>query len=51
LQEEFQKIGKRKITEIKADVQSRIPNVGGAEIVVSDPTGGGQEMAAVWAAW
>lgn len=42
LQEEFQKIGKRKITEIKADVQSRIPNVGGAEIVVSDPTGGGQ---------
>lgn len=42
LQENFQKIGKRKISEIKADVQSRIPNVGGAEIMVADATGGGQ---------
>lgn len=42
LQENFQKIGKRKISEIKADVQSRIPNVGGAEIYVGDATGGRQ---------
>lgn len=42
LQEEFQKIGKRKISEIKSDVQSRIPEVGGAEIYVADATGGGQ---------
>ncbi len=42
LQEEFQKIAKRKISEIKADVQSRIPDVGGAEIVVADASGGGQ---------
>ena len=45
LQENFQKIGKRKISEIKADVQSRIPNVGGAEIIVADATGGGQSNA------
>lgn len=42
LQEDFGKIGKRTISEIKADVQSKIPNVGGAQIVVSDATGGGQ---------
>ena len=42
LKEDFQKIEKRTISEIKADVQSRIPNVGGAQIVVSDATGGGQ---------
>ncbi|MDR2775178.1 MAG: efflux RND transporter permease subunit [Tannerella sp.] len=40
LQEDYQKIGKRKITEIKADVQSKMPNVEGAEISVSDATGG-----------
>lgn len=42
LQEDFQKIGKRKIADIKADVQSKIPNVGSAEIFVADATGGGQ---------
>lgn len=42
LHEDFQKIGKRGISDIKADVQSRIPNVGGAEIFVADATGGGQ---------
>ena len=42
LKEDFQKIEKRTISEIKADVQSRIPNVGGAQIIVSDATGGGQ---------
>ena len=42
LQENFQKIGKRSISEIKADVQSRIPDVGGAEIIVADATGGEQ---------
>lgn len=42
LQENFQKIGKRKISDIKADVQARIPNVGGAEIYVADATGGRQ---------
>lgn len=42
LQENFQKIGKRKIAEIKADVQARIPDVGGAEIYVGDATGGRQ---------
>ena len=42
LQEDFQKIGKRKISDIKADVQSRIPNVGGAEIYVGNATGGRQ---------
>ncbi len=45
LQENFQKIGKRKISDIKADVQSKIPNVGGAEIHVADATGGGQSSA------
>lgn len=45
LQEDFQKIGKRTISEIKADVQTRTPNIGGAEIVVSDATGGGQSNA------
>ena len=45
LQEDFRKIEKRTIPEIKADVQSRIPNVGGVQIVVSDATGGGQSNA------
>lgn len=42
LQEDFQKIGDRGITDIKADVQSLLPNVGGAEIRVADATGGAQ---------
>ncbi|MDR1523828.1 MAG: efflux RND transporter permease subunit [Tannerella sp.] len=40
LQENYQEIGKRKISEIKADVQSKMPNMEGAEISVSDATGG-----------
>lgn len=42
LQENFQKIDKRTVSEIKADVQARIPNLGGGEIFVADATGGGQ---------
>ena len=42
LQENFQKIGKRGISDIKADVQTKIPNIGGGEIFVADATGGGQ---------
>jgi multidrug efflux pump subunit AcrB/ABC-type multidrug transport system ATPase subunit len=45
LQENFQKIGKRKISDIKADVQSKIPNIGGAEIYVADAAGGGRNDA------
>ncbi len=40
LQEDYQKIGKRKLAEIKSDVQSKMPDVDGAEISVSDATGG-----------
>ncbi|MDR1223597.1 MAG: efflux RND transporter permease subunit [Tannerella sp.] len=40
LQEDYQKIGKRKLSGIKSDVQSKMPNVEGAEISVSDATGG-----------
>ncbi len=40
LQENYQKIGKRSISEIKSDVQSKMPDVEGAEISVSDATGG-----------
>lgn len=41
LQEDFQKIGKRKITDIKADVQGKVSNISGAEVFVSDAMGGG----------
>lgn len=47
LQEDYQKIGKRKITEIKSEVQALLPNVGGANIYVSDATGGGQSGGAL----
>jgi multidrug efflux pump subunit AcrB/ABC-type multidrug transport system ATPase subunit len=40
LQEDYRKIGKRKLAEIKSDVQAKMPNVEGAEISVSDATGG-----------
>lgn len=40
LQEDYQKIGKRKIAEIKSDVQGKMPNLEGAEISVSDAMGG-----------
>jgi multidrug efflux pump subunit AcrB/ABC-type multidrug transport system ATPase subunit len=49
LQENFQKIGKRKIPDIKADVQSKIPTVtpiaGSAEITVASAAGGGRNDA------
>jgi multidrug efflux pump subunit AcrB/ABC-type multidrug transport system ATPase subunit len=40
LQEDYEKIGKRKISEIKADVQSKMPDVEGTEISLSDVMGG-----------
>lgn len=40
LKEDYQKIGKRKIADIKADVQRLLTNINGAEISVSDATGG-----------
>ena len=47
LQKDYQKIGKRKITDIKSDVQSKVSNINGAEIYVSDAMGGGQENSAL----
>jgi multidrug efflux pump subunit AcrB/ABC-type multidrug transport system ATPase subunit len=40
LQEDFQKISDRKIAEIKADIQSRMPRIPGTQITVSDAMGG-----------
>lgn len=42
LQEDYQKIAKRKIADIKSDVQGKVSNINGAEIYVSDPMGGGE---------
>lgn len=36
LQEDYTKIAKRKIADIKADVQTKVANINGAEIYVSD---------------
>lgn len=47
LQKDYQKIGKRKIADIKSDVQSKVSNINGAEIYVSDAMGGGQENSAL----
>jgi multidrug efflux pump subunit AcrB/ABC-type multidrug transport system ATPase subunit len=47
LQEDYQKVGKRKISEIKADVQTRMPQIDGAEIVVSDAMGGQNQNSAM----
>lgn len=41
LQEDYQKIGKRKIADIKADVQAKVSDINGAEVYVSDAMGGG----------
>lgn len=41
LKEDYQKIGKRKIADIKADVQAKVSNINGAEVYVSDAMGGG----------
>jgi len=40
LKEDYQKIGKRKIADIKADVQRLLSNINGAEISVSEAAGG-----------
>jgi multidrug efflux pump subunit AcrB/ABC-type multidrug transport system ATPase subunit len=40
LQENYRRIGKRNLAEIKSDVQSKMPDVEGAEISVSDAMGG-----------
>jgi len=40
LEKDYQKIGKRKISEIKDDIQSRMPRVDGTEIRVSDAISG-----------
>ena len=41
LKKDFQKVSKRKISDIKADVQSKVSNINGAEVYVSDAMGGG----------
>lgn len=41
LKKDFQKTSKRKISDIKADVQSKVSNINGAEVYVSDAMGGG----------
>ena len=40
LEKDFKKIGKRDISEIKADIQSKLPRMDGTEIRVSDAIGG-----------
>jgi multidrug efflux pump subunit AcrB/ABC-type multidrug transport system ATPase subunit len=40
LKKDFQKIGKRKIADIKADVQQRLGNINEAEISLSESSGG-----------
>ena len=47
LQEDYTKIAKRKIADIKADVQTKVANINGAEIYVSDAMGGGGENSAL----
>lgn len=41
LQEDYEKISKRKIADIKAEVQRLLSNINGAEISVSEPMSGG----------
>ncbi len=47
LKEDFLKDGKRKIADIKSDVQSKVSNINGAEIYVSDAMGGGGDNSAL----
>ena len=47
LQEDYTKIAKRKIADIKADVQTKVANINGAEIYVSDAMGGGGDNSAL----
>lgn len=41
LKDDYKKIGKRKIADIKADVQSKLANIQGVEISVNEAMGGG----------
>lgn len=41
LHDNYQQIGRRSISDIKADVQTRLRTISGAEITLSNPTGGG----------
>lgn len=41
LKEDYQKIGRRSISDIKAEIQKRLRGLNGAEIAVGDATGGG----------
>ena len=50
MHENYKKIGKRTMLEIKADVQSKIPSIDGANITVSDASGGGGQSSGVGAA-
>lgn len=43
LKDDYTKIGKRKIADIKADVQSKLANIQGVEISVNEAMGGGGE--------
>ena len=47
LQEDYTKIAKRKIADIKADVQTKVANINGAEIYVSDAMVGGGDNSAL----
>lgn len=47
MQEDYTKIAKRKIADIKADVQTKVANINGAEIYVSDAMGGGGDNSAL----
>jgi multidrug efflux pump subunit AcrB/ABC-type multidrug transport system ATPase subunit len=40
LKKDYEQIGKRKISEIKADIQSKMPRIDGTEITVSDAISG-----------
>jgi len=44
LVEDFKKIGNRTVAEIRADVQTKLPNIGGTQITVSDAMSGGNSM-------
>ena len=47
LKKDYQEIAKRKIADIKSDVQGKVSNMNGAEIYVSDPMSGGEENSAL----
>lgn len=47
LKEDFKKTSNRKIADIKSDVLSKVANINGAEIYVSDAMGGGGDNSAL----